>query len=142
MTRPKAICGGEFTAHRYRRIASTKGKPCWKCIDCPSFTYNPAHLVGNKARCYHCDTLFKITFEKLRYAKLKCGQNLEECKDNLVESMALTPEEQVGQTQLQTLLAKVYGEQGEDDEPANIREMERKLVEDAIRSDSEQEQGG
>lgn len=69
--------------HRYRRFESEKGHEQWKCVDCPSYTYNRYDLVGNEARCYYCGTKFRITPGKLRYAALKCGETIEECKESI-----------------------------------------------------------
>jgi hypothetical protein len=52
-------------------------------MDCPSYTYNRADIVGNEARCFYCNTKFTITLDKLRCAALKCGDTVEECRESL-----------------------------------------------------------
>jgi len=71
--------------HRYRRFINQNGKPQWKCMDCESYTYTGVALIGNLARCYNCNDEFKITPNKLIYAKIKCGQNKAECDEKLEE---------------------------------------------------------
>jgi hypothetical protein len=54
-------------------------------MDCPSYTFNPNDILGNRARCYYCGTEFVVSPNTLRYVHLKCGTNLEACRENIAD---------------------------------------------------------
>lgn len=136
MARRKGCDGSPY--HRYRRFSNENGKMLWKCIDCPSFTYNPKHLIGNKARCYICGETFKITPESLTYAKVKCGVTTAECKEKLV---AETVELAGAAPSIKDLIKLAYEDKTDPSPARSLRDVEREIVAKAIRSDSEQDSG-
>ena len=82
-------CKGRI--HRYRRITNVNGKSQWKCLDCPSYTYNPYDLLGSRARCFYCGNLYTIVPDTLRYVHLKCGTNLDQCRENIAGLVEVAP---------------------------------------------------
>lgn len=124
--------------HRYRRLRSPKGKFQYKCMDCPSYTYNPNDLLGRKARCYYCGNLFTIVPDTLRYVHLKCGTNLEQCRENIADIVEMDMPETGGNKPEDTLRRLIAG--ALDPEKALESQMTAS-VRKAIRSGSEQEGG-
>lgn len=106
--------------HRYRRLTNENGKEQWKCVDCPSYTYNRGDLMGNKARCFYCGTTFTITGDKLTYARPKCGDSLVECREAI----------QAARVSKDVDILSMYRE--------SLEELARERANDS-RSDSEQE---
>jgi hypothetical protein len=114
-------------------------------------------LIGKRARCYICDTPFVLSPYALLYAKVKCGTNTAECKariaaeelDELKIEIAKDRRPTASLREILRLAGPIsavpeipYHKHDVEDTWKGIarKETEREIVEDAIRSDSEQKE--
>lgn len=104
-------------------------------MDCASYTYNPNDLLGRHARCYYCGNVYTIVPDTLRYVHLKCGTNLEQCRENIVDFVEADQQNQMTSSGdiLKRLIAGAL-------DPEKVLDAQMTAsVRKAIRSDSEQE---